>query len=266
MKRLAIVLFTIQISFALDMRVVQEEGAKMETARRWDAAEALYADSLSAAGVTAADQLWLRMSLAEVALEKRDYPKAARWLVEAESSLSGQPVAADVRMQIHCGKAALLLIQGKLSGAEDELTKAHTLLHSNSPSQAALLHTLAGLETQMGRLPEAEHHQRMALELLREQLGASHRSVMKAWISLSTIQGLRGDWKGAEQSLRQSLAIEETPEALSNYALVLGRLKRRREAKALKSRGGQVVRPNAIVDVKAFAAGRGSAGLEPVTR
>jgi uncharacterized protein HemY len=59
---------------------------------------------------------------------------------------------------------------------------------------------------------------------------------MKALISLSSLEGLRGDWRAAGQSLERALAISESDEALSNYAIVLDNLKRHKEARAIRQR------------------------------
>jgi hypothetical protein len=78
--------------------------------------------------------------------------------------------------------------------------------------------------------------------------------VMKALISLSSLQGLAGDWRAAGKSLREALAIAETPEALANYAVVLDKLKRGGEAKEIRKRltgSGQGAAP--LVDAKALA-------------
>jgi uncharacterized protein HemY len=119
---------------------------------------------------------------------------------------------------------------------------------------AAALHSLAAVEMQTRHLDEAVVHETRALAIWRQQLGDRHRYVMKAWISLSSLQGLRGEWQAAERSLQAALAIAETPEGLANYAVVLEKLKRGREAKAVRQRlHGQTVLPTALVDVKASA-------------
>jgi hypothetical protein len=79
---------------------------------------------------------------------------------------------------------------------------------------------MASVEAQTGELAKAERHQKEALAMFREQLGERHDSVMRAWISLSTIQGLRRDWRAAERSIQQALAIRETAEGLANLAAV----------------------------------------------
>jgi hypothetical protein len=71
--------------------------------------------------------------------------------------------------------------------------------------------------------------------------------VQKAWISLSTLQGLGGNWPEAEESLRHALAIRESDEALANYAVVLEKLKRRKEANAVRARLRGTVPPAPLV-------------------
>jgi hypothetical protein len=84
------------------------------------------------------------------------------------------------------------------------------------------------LGADFGRLGEAAVHEKKALAIWRQQFGDQHYYVMKAWISLSSLQGLGSDWRAAESSLHEALSIAETPEALAKYAVVLEKLKRGR--------------------------------------
>ena len=86
-----------------------------------------------------------------------------------------------------------------------------------------------------------------ALEIWRRRLGDRHDYVQKAWISLSTLQGVGGNWREAAESLRRALAIRESDEALANYAVVLEKLKRRKESKAVRARLRGTVPPAPLV-------------------
>jgi uncharacterized protein HemY len=104
------------------------------------------------------------------------------------------------------------------------------------------------------RLAKAAEHEEQALTLWRERFGDRHYYVMKAWISLSSLEGLRGDWQPAAQSLERALAISESDEALSNYAIVLDKLKRHKEARAIRQRLHKpAVTLLPVVNVNAFS-------------
>jgi hypothetical protein len=121
----------------------------------------------------------------------------------------------------------------------------------DSSALAGVLHNLASVEMQSGRLDVAHNHQREALELFRREFGDRHEYVMRAWISLSTLEGLRAAWPAAERSLRHALAIAETPEALANYAVVLDRLGRGGEAKKIRQRVAPTA-SNPLIDASAL--------------
>ncbi|HEY9249276.1 MAG TPA: hypothetical protein VIO38_09100, partial [Rariglobus sp.] len=98
--------------------------------------------------------------------------------------------------------------------------------------RAAALHNLAAVEMQAGKLDQAAAHEREAIELWQPQPAY----LQKAWIGMSSIDALRRDWHSAEASILQALAIQETPEALANYAIVLEKLRRGKEARAIRRR------------------------------
>ena len=73
---------------------------------------------------------------------------------------------------------------------------------------------------------------------------------MKAWISLSSLEGLRGDWHAAARSLERALAIMDSEEALTNYAIVLDKLKRHKDARAVRRKLQRpAIAPVPVVDV-----------------
>jgi tetratricopeptide (TPR) repeat protein len=230
-------------------------GAALEAAGRREAAADLYRSALLRLGdAPPEDRFWFLSSLAELAFDGQDYREARRWLTQAESVVDALPVDAPERARLLNNRASLLLVEGKLTAAEAELAHALALLDVRGAplDLAAALHNLAAVEMQTGRLAGAAAREQRALELWREHLGERHPRVAKGWISLSTLQALSGDWRAAETSLRAALAIGETPEALSNYAVVLDKLRRGREAAAIRRRVA-VAAPAALplVDVKA---------------
>src|SRR5712672_1620831 len=103
----------------------------------------------------------------------------------------------------------------------------------------------------IGHVEDAAAHETRALALWRKEFGDRHYYVMKAWISLSSLQASCGKWRDAERSVRNALSIAETPEALANYAVILDKLKRGSEAREIRHRL-HAERPPAssLVDVK----------------
>lgn len=236
------------------MQEVRERGAALEGQRQWEQASEVYRSALGRADGSG-DRFWLLTSLAEVAFERQEYGLARGWLRDAEAVVSSFPSDAPERLRLVNAWGTLHLVQGNLTAAERELSSAVVLDESvaTAADRAAVLHNLAAVEMQIGRLAEASVHQTRALELWRREFGERHHYVMKAWISLSSLQGLRGDWRAAEESLKHALAIAETPEAWANYAVVLEKLKRGREAKAIRKQLGVTVFASPMVDVKAMA-------------
>jgi len=240
------------------LRDVRERGAALESEKRWEEAAELYRSTLQGTeSMDAADRLWLLMSLAAMAFERQDYTQTEVWLRQAEQ-VEGLEENGRERVRLLGNWGALHLVQGKLTAAERELSRSVQLGEKIAAPEdrAAALHNLAAVEMHLGRLSEAARHQTEALDLWRKALGERHFYVMKAWIGLSSLQGLRGDWPGAEGSLKHALAIGDSQEALANYAVVLDKLKRHKEAKAIRAR----LRPGAapirtLVDVKALANG-----------
>jgi hypothetical protein len=65
---------------------------------------------------------------------------------------------------------------------------------------------------------------------------------MKAWIGLSSIQGLQKTGAPRKQSISRAIGIAETPEALANYAIVLEKLHRGKERRTCGGDSGSTSR------------------------
>lgn len=233
----------------------RQRGASLEVNRQWDQAGAVYQAALGnlGPGGSLQDRFWLPTSMLEISFEQHDYRQARRWLQEAEKALGDLNPRAPERVRLLSASGTLHLVEGNLTAAERDLSRA--LAASESVAKpldlAATLHNLAAVEMRIGRLESATLHEKRALALWLQQFGDRNRYVMKAWISLSSLQGLSGDWLAAEKSLHKALAIIETPEALANYAVVLEKLKRHREAKEVRHRIHlPMAPPSALADVK----------------
>jgi tetratricopeptide (TPR) repeat protein len=239
------------------LQEARERGTALETEHQWEQAGAVYRQALVRLGPRdlQQDRFWLLTSLAEVAFERQEYGQARGWLQQAEDTLRGFGPNAPERVRLLNAWGTLHLVEGNLTAAERDLFRAVAVSESVARplDLAAALHNLAAVEMHTGRLGEAAVHQTKALDIWRQQLGDRHYYVMKAWISLSSLQGLRGDWLAAEGSLRKALAIAETPEALENYAAVLDKLKRGGEAREIRRRSHlQMPPPPPVADVKAM--------------
>ena len=173
---------------------------------------------------------------------------------QADEVVPGLAQDAPERVRLLNAWGTLHLVQGNLTAAERDLSRAVAISDAAAPPDlAAALHNLAAVEMQTGRLGPATVHQTKALEIWRRQFGDRHHYVMKAWISLSSLQGLCGDWRAAAGSLENALAIAETPEALANYAIVLEKLKRGSEAREIRRRlPVPMPPPSPLADVKAM--------------
>jgi len=232
---------------------VRQLGADLEATHRWEDAAKLYEASLK--GCDTADRFWLLTSLAEVTFEQQDYAAAERWLVRAEQAVSDLPREAPDRVRLLNAWGTLHLVRGNLTAAIRELGRAVELGKSiaTPEDQAAALHNLAAAEMHAGEFRQAIDHDKQALQIWRQRLGESHPYVNKAWISLSSAQGLGGDWAAAAESLQHALATTQSEEALANYAVVLDKLRRHREAEAIRSRlSRSALPPLESVDVKSL--------------
>lgn len=223
-------------------------GAVLEGERRWTEAASVYESALAELPSEAppAQRFWLAMSLAEVSFEARDYDAARRWL--------GRAIPSDDRdrSRLLNARGTLHLVEGNLSAAARDLARAIDLTPGGD-GLAAVLHNLAAVEMHTGRLRDAIAHERKALDLWRAELGDRHAYVVKAWVGLSSAQGLAGDWRGAAASLEEAMRVERTPEVLANYAAVLKKLGRGKEARAFGQTGGLAALPP-LVDVRSSGA------------
>jgi tetratricopeptide (TPR) repeat protein len=219
---------------------VKQRGAIAESRRQWAEAATLYASALERlddAGPLA-DRFWLLTSLAEISFERQDYSAARQWLAKADNVVGSFDENSPERVRLLNAWGTVHLVEGNLTAAQHNLSRAAAISESvATPADlAAVLHNLAAVEMHIGLLQDAASRERRALTLWRQHFGDRHPYVIKAWISLSSLQGLSGDWQGAAASLEEVLRIDESQEALANYATVLEKLKRGREAKQVRRR------------------------------
>jgi tetratricopeptide (TPR) repeat protein len=271
MRIACLLLIPWQLAAADWLPEVKQRGAALEKELHWADAAGVYQSALARLGAEGLpaealpaeaarnDRFWLLTSLVEISFERQEYTMARGWLRQAEDTLRGLGQDAPERVRLLNAWGTLHLVEGNLTAAERELSRAVEMSESMAaPTDlAAALHNLAAVEMHTGRLRDATAHEMKALAIWRRQFGDRHYYVMKALISLSSLQGLSGDWRAAEASLQNALEIAETPEALANYAVVLEKLKRRKEAREIRRRIHlPMPAPPPLADVKAMPSER----------
>jgi tetratricopeptide (TPR) repeat protein len=237
------------------LRDARQRGAILERDRQWAQAEAVYRSALDRLGSNGSrkDRFWLLTSLAEMSFERQEYGRARGWLRKAEDVVGDLGPDSPEQARLLNAWGTLYLVEGNLTAAVQKLSRAVAISESvaSRADLAATLHNLAGLEMHTGQVEDAAAHETRALALWREELGDRHYYVMKAWISLSSLQGFCGNWHAAEKSVQNALAIAQTPEALANYAVILDKLKRGSEAREIRRRlHAQKLSASPLIDVK----------------
>jgi len=232
----------------------KKQAAALEAARQWDQAANVYQASLTRLGDSGScqDRFWLLTSLAEVSFDLQHYDRARGWLQQAERSVCDPARNSPESGRLLNAWGALHLVEGNLTAAERELSQAVEASPADElPNDLAVaLHNLAAVEMHRRHLAEAAAHEEKALAMFRQQFGDRHYYVMKAQISLSSLQGFSGDWRAAAATLEAALAVEQTPEALANYAIVLDKLNRHRQARKIRRRSALAKLPmSALADV-----------------
>src|SRR5215472_18542376 len=113
---------------------IRARGAELESAHRWEEAAGLYRSMLGqAAGRDV--RFWLLTSLAEVEFERQEYAQAKRWLHQAAKTIEGLPDEAPEHVRLLNAWGTLHLVQGDLTAAERELTRAVELGGSVVPAE-----------------------------------------------------------------------------------------------------------------------------------
>jgi tetratricopeptide (TPR) repeat protein len=253
MRFIALIVAALRFAAAGTLEDIRKTGAALEQQGHWSEAAAVYESALRDLGKDAppSDRFWLVSSLAEISFECKDYGAARSWLHRALPSTEVE------RLRLLNASGTLRLVEGNLTAASRDLTMAVELAGSvGGPLDlAAALHNLAAVEMHSGRLDQAIAHERQALDLWRRALGDRHAYVFKAWVGLSSAEGVAGKWLEAQASIREALRIAETPEALANHAAVLEKLGRSREARDLRKRLPHPVAPvSNLIDVRSTEA------------
>jgi|SRR5579864_50294 len=231
---------------ALDNGSPEEAGA--------DFAQAL--DAEIHAGAPVNDLLHLRVTLATAYLEAGAYREAEAALEEAQKT-AFQLTDSRSRAELLNAWSALHLKLGRLPAAEAELLEARRIvMQIPKPGDLlpTVLHNLAAIEMRTGRYPEALSHEQEAMRLWEKALSRDHPTLIRGWASLASLQYVIGQPQEAKRSLEKALAsVEKTygpthplvADLLESDAIVLDKLKLKREARRARERAQTIRRKEA---------------------
>lgn len=135
----------------------------------------------------------------------------AGWLAGAVATLAfaAEPAVTADGGRLAAGRAALR--QGDFTKAialhEEELAARRERLGARHPDVAQVLHNLAVIELDCGRLADAQTHADEALEIREAALSKDHPDVGTTLNNLGAIEYFRGDFTAAERHLRRAVEI-----------------------------------------------------------
>jgi len=190
----------------------------------------------------------LQISLATAYFDAGEYRLAEDVLKHAEKPTSGTVAHAELLN----AWGGLHLVQSRLTEAERELSEALRIIRQQPERQDLLpvvLNNLSGVETRMGRYAEGLNHGLEAVRLWQETLSPNHPDLIKGRGSLATIQYLKGRFQEAHELMKTAIGSAEitygaedrtVADMLISDALVLDKLKRKKEAKAARQRAQQI--------------------------
>ena len=202
------------------------------------------------------DLLHLRVTLATAYLEAGAYREAEVALQEAQKT-AFQLIGSQSRAELLNAWSALHLKLGRLPAAEAELLEARRIvMQIPDPGELlpTVLHNLAAIEMRTGRYPEALDHEREAMRLWEKALSPNHPTLIRGWASLASLQYMIGQPQEAKRSLEKALeSVEKTygpahplvADLLESDAIVLDKLKLKREARRARERAQTISRKKA---------------------
>jgi tetratricopeptide (TPR) repeat protein len=210
------------------------------------------------AGVSVNDLSHLRVTLATAYLEAGAYREAEAVLQEAQKT-AFQLTDSRSRAELLNAWSALHLKLGRLPAAEAELLEARRIvMQITDPGDLlpTVLHNLSAIEMRTGRYTEALDHEHEAMHLWEKTLSPNHPTLIRGWASLASLQYAIGQPQQAKLSLERALrSVEKTygpthplvADLLESDAIVLDKLKLKREAKRARERAQAIRRKEAPV-------------------
>jgi len=208
-------------------------------------------DANARAGASAENLLHLRVTLATAYMEAGAYRDSEGVLQEAQKS-ADQLTDGVSRAELLNAWSALHLKLGKLSAAEADLLEARRIvmkLPDAGDLLPTVLHNLAAIEMRTGRYADALCDELSAIHGLEKTLAPDHPVLIRSWASLASLQYMMGEHRDAKVSMERALASAEKtygPEhaliadLLESDAVVLDKLKLRREAKRARDRARKI--------------------------
>lgn len=202
-------------------------------------------------GATVDDLLHLRITLATAYLEAGEYREMEAMLQEAQKT-AWQLTNDASRAELLNAWSALHLKLGQLPAAEAELQQARRIVSKlTEPPDLAptVLHNLAAVEMRTARYADALAHEQEAIRRLAQALPPDHPTLIRGWASLASVQYLAGQPQEAKTSLDRALRSAEktygpshtfVADLLDSDAVVLDKLKLKKEAKAARARAKQI--------------------------
>ena len=214
-----------------------------------DFARALDVDMRAATSIK--DLLHLRVTLATAYLEAGEYRQMEAVLEEAQKT-AWQLNDGVSRAELLNAWSALHLKLGRLRAAEAELQEAQqivTKLPDAGDLHPAVLHNLAAVEMRTGRYPDALSHEKEAMSRFEKILAPDHPTLIRGWASLASLQYMMGQTQEAKISIERAMASAEKTygaahpflaDLLESDAIVLDKLKLRKEAKRARDRARKI--------------------------
>lgn len=191
----------------------------------------------------------LRVTLATAYLEEGENR-------EAESTLqaAGQGTEPTGQAEILNAWSVLHVRRGQLGQAEEELREALAIAPPSHALAAAVAHNLAAVEMRTGRYGEALLHEQQAIAILRTAAGLHEANLIRARASLASLEFVMGQPHEAEASMSQAISSAEEhfgpahpllADLLDSDALILDKLKQKKQARTERARARAIRGPNA---------------------
>jgi tetratricopeptide (TPR) repeat protein len=226
-----------------DGRLALERGQPLEAADNYKRALA----DLKARGRPVEEVLPVQLSLVTAYLEAREFHHAEALLQDAQRRESTIPKGR-LAAEFHNARGSLFLLLGKLGDAEFEFERAKQNLElapEKTNLRADVSHNLAAIETRTGRFADAYRDEELALHLWEANGETQTDRFIRGLGSLASLQFLTGREQDARVSMERALAAAEklygprhplTAALLDSYAIILDKLKYRKEARAARQR------------------------------
>jgi tetratricopeptide (TPR) repeat protein len=166
--------------------------------------------------------------------ESADYPCAKRLLRQA-AQLPETESDPELAARAANGLGVLALVEGRVSEAVRQLERAAAQMpQSDGDLRASVFHNLASALARSGDIEGARQHQQQAIQIWECDPENNRTSLYRGWVSLSTYHGLSRHWTTALADLENAFRYDRDLSAMANYAAILDRLGRRREARDIR--------------------------------